>query len=65
MKTVYEFYMECDLLPISARVNLYNACTRKRIVENYQNLKNNKYDELLVDFYKWNPKTNLLMLFVC
>lgn len=64
MKTVYEFYMNCDLLPLSAKVNLYNSNTKKKIIENYENLKICKYDNLIVNGYRWNAKTNLLMLYV-
>lgn len=62
IKTVYQFYMDCDLLPLSARVNLYNAETKKRILEDYQYTKKCKYDNKPVRGYKYNPKTNLLMI---
>ncbi len=61
-KTVYQFYMDCDLLPLSARVNLYDANTKKRILEDYQDTKTKKYDNKLVRGYKYNPKTNLLII---
>ena len=62
MKTVEQFYFDCDLLPISAKVNLYDTYTKKILVKNYQDLKDNEFDNRLVHGYKWNPKTNLLMI---
>lgn len=65
MKTVEQFYFDCDLLPISARVNLYDTDSKKRILEDYQDTKNtetSEYDNRFVRGYRYNPKTNLLMI---
>ena len=62
MQNVYDFYMGCDLLPLSAKVNLYDAMSKQKIKENYQDEKNDIFDNMTVKGYRWNPKTNLLMI---
>lgn len=62
MKTVEQFYFDCDLLPISAKVNLYDTDSKKRILEDYQDTQKSEYDNRLVHGYRWNSKTNLLMI---
>lgn len=62
MKTVEQFYFDCDLLPISAKVNLYDVSSKKKILEDYQDTKTSDFDNRLVRGYRWNAKTNLLMI---
>lgn len=63
-RTVFEFYCGCCYIPHSARVNIYNANTKRRIAKDYQNLTGDfDFDFAEVRGYKWNPKTNLLKIY--
>lgn len=62
--TVFDFYCGCGYIPRSARVNIYDANTKRRVAEDYQNLTGDfDFDFAKVRGYKWNPRTQLLKIY--
>ena len=59
-KSVNDFYMEAET-PISAKANVYHKS--KLVCENYQDKGITPYDNVLVKAYRYNAKTNLLMIY--
>lgn len=63
MKNVFDFYMDMEL-PISTRVCLYSAYTKKLICNDYHKTVGDEFDYMPVVGYRYYRRSKFLMLWV-